>query len=163
MTPDEYLDGIASRLRAASVDVSELAFSGTRAVVGYRSEFRLRWGATRLHLFTVAVSDPEITADGLAEFTEDVMKFAVGEKGRFKGFQSGVAAIPVQVSPTVSASAIGAAESKITKRFAAFAWPAVVDLSTGRVHSHKGRPAWGTIYTSWMHQQTELALQPFTP
>lgn len=163
MTPDQYLDGVAVRLRDAGVAVSEQEFGGTRAVVGYRSAFRARWVATRLHLFTIVVSEPEITVDGLGDFTEEALNFVIAKKGRFKGLQNGVAAIPVQISSNVSTGAAKAAESEIMRRFAAFAWPAVVDLSTGQVHSHVGRPAVGVVYASWMRQQTEIALQPFTP
>lgn len=159
MSPDEYLNGVADRLRADGASVTHEQFGGVDAFVGYRSQFRLRWMATKLNLFTVVVSQPSITADGLQQYAKDVLDFANSQKGRFRGLQNGVAAIPVQVGSEIETGAIAFAESKIVKRFAAFAWPAVVDLSTGGVHRHQGRVALGAVYASWMRQQTDLALK----
>lgn len=159
MSPEEYLSLIAERLRADGAEVTTEYFRGTPAVVGYRSEFRLRWMATKLNLFTVALAVPLVTPEKLKHFSEEVLDYATSQKGRFRGLQNAVAAIPVQIGSQVNPEAILSAETKLIRRFSAFAWPAVVDLSTGRVHSHQGRVAVGGIYASWMRQQTAVALK----
>lgn len=160
MSADEYLAGVAERLGAGGATVTTEYFRGVPAVVGHRSEFRLRWMATKLNLFTVAIATPSVSAESLRLFSEDVLDFATAKKGQFRGFQNGLAVIPVQVSEQVAPDAVALAESKIVKRFSAFAWPAVVDLSAGTVHRHQGRVAIGGVYASWMRQQTDLALTP---
>lgn len=163
MSPDEYLSLVAERLRADGAQVTTEYFRGVPAVVGYRPQFRLRWMATRLNLFTVVLPEPLITPERLKHFSEEVLDYATSQKGQFRGLQNGVAAIPVQVGSQVNPEAVEFAEGQLIRRFSAFAWPAVVDLSTGRVHSHKGRAIIGGIYASWMRQQTAIALKDFQP
>jgi len=158
MSPENYLRLVAERLQADGAKVSTELFRGVPAVVGYRPEFRLRWLATRLNLFTTVLHEPVVTPAALKQFAEDALDYATYQKGQFRGLQNGVAAIPVMIGSRVDPEAITLAETKLIKRFGAFAWPAVVDLSTGRVHSHQGRVAIGGIYASWMRQQTALAL-----
>lgn len=158
MSPDEYLNLVAERLQADGAKVSTELFRGVPAVVGHRAEFRLRWFATRLNLFTVVLPEAVVTPAGLKQFAEDALDYATSQKGQFRGLQNGVAAIPVMVGSQVSPEAITFAQSMLIKRFSAFAWPAVVDLSTGQVHSHQGRVVIGGVYASWMRQQTAMAL-----
>lgn len=160
MTPDEYLKIVVDRLHADGAEVTTEQIGGFSAVVGYRSKFRWRWIATRLHLFTIVVHEPVITAEGLAQFSEDALDYATSQKGTFRGIQNGVAAIPVQVGSQVSPAAVAAAESAIMRRFSAFAWPAIVDLSDSEVHSHQGSVDFGVVYASWMRQRTAAALSP---
>lgn len=162
MSPEEYLSLVAERLQADGAEVTTEQFRGVPAVVGYRPQFKLRWMATRLNLFTVVLPAGRVTPEGIKQFSEEVLDFATSQKGRFRGLQNGVAAIPVQISSQVTPEAIELAQSKLIRRFSAFAWPAVVDLSTGKVHSHRGRVAVGGIYASWMRQQTAVALKEFS-
>jgi hypothetical protein len=161
MSPEEYLTLVAERLQADGAAVTTEYFRGVPAVVGYRSQFRLRWLATRLHLFTIALSAPRVTPEGLKQFCEEALDFANSQKGRFRGLQNGIAVIPVQIASQINPEAITFAQTTLIRRFSAFAWPAVVDLSTGRVHSHQGRVLLGGIYGPWMRQQTAVALKDF--
>jgi hypothetical protein len=162
MSPEEYLSLVAERLQSDGAEVTTEYFRGVPAVVGYRSQFRLRWLATRLNLFTVVLPAVIVTPAGLKQFAEEVLDFATTQKGRFRGLQNGVAAIPVQVSAQVHPEAVNFAQSTLIRRFSAFAWPAVVDLSSGQVHRHRGRVALGGLYASWMRQQTAVALKDFS-
>lgn len=159
MSPEEYLSLVAERLQADGATVTSEKFRGVPAVVGYRPEFRLRWMATRLNLFTVVRPESVVTPAGLKAFAEDALNYAISQKGRFRGLQNGVAAIPVLIGSEVHPEAATFAQTKVVKRFGAFAWPAVVDLSTGQVHSHQGLVALGWSYASWMRQQTTVALK----
>jgi hypothetical protein len=159
MSPDEYLSLVAERLKADGAEVTTEYFRGVPAVVGYRSQFRLRWLATRLNLFTVVLPVGLVTPAGLKQFSEEVLDFATTQKGRFRGLQNGVAAIPVQVSAQVHPEAVAFAQTDLIRRFSAFAWPTAVDLSTGQVHNHQGRVLVGGLYSSWMRQQTAVALK----
>jgi hypothetical protein len=114
--------------------------------------------ATKLHLFTLAVSTPWATQQTLERFSNDALDFAAAKKGRLKGLQKGVAAIPVLVAEAVEPAAAEWARSALVRRYAAFAWPTVVDLHEGIVHQHVGSVTLGGIYASYMRQQITLAL-----
>jgi hypothetical protein len=163
MSPEEYIELVATRLRAEGAEVGTTEFRGVTALVGYRPKFRLRWMATRLNLFTVVIAEPVVTAQGLELFTNDALKYATSQKGRFRGLQNGVAAIPVLVGAQVDADAITYARTKLVRKFSAFAWPAAVDLSSGETYQHQGRVAIGGIYAGWMREQTAVALPKPTP
>ena len=105
MSPDEYLDAAARRLLDDGAQVSTHQLRGLTAVVGYRADFRWRWVATRLHLFTLLISVESVTSGGLEQLTNDALDFAVGQKGRFRGLQSGVAVIPVLIGSRVDTEA----------------------------------------------------------
>jgi hypothetical protein len=160
MSPDEYLDAAAGRLRVDGADVSTLQMRGLTALVGYRSDFRWRWMATRLNLFTVLINVPSVTASELELFANEALDYAVSQKGKFRGLQGGVAAIPVLIGSRVDPDAATFASTRLIRRFSAFAWPAAVDLSSQRSYHHQGRVAMGGVYASWMRQQTAVALPP---
>lgn len=126
------MEAIAERLQADGQEVGTADLPGGAAVIGYRADFRLQCVATKLHLFTVCVTVPVITGPDLERFAQDALEYAVQRRGAARGFQSGVAAIPIVVAQQVDESAAAVARTKIVKRWAAFAWPAVVDTSTVR-------------------------------
>jgi hypothetical protein len=158
MSPEEYTAIVAQRLESDGATVSTQPFRGGPALVGYRPKFKLQWMATRLNLFTVVVSQPSVTAAALEEFSQEALAYALGQKGTFRGLQNGVAVIPVMLGTQVAPDAAAMARDKLIRKFSAFAWPTVVDLSTGTVHRHQGRVLVGGIFASWMRQQTKVAL-----
>lgn len=159
MTPDEYVNAIAGRLQADGVELSTADVGGLRCMIGYRSQFKVQWMATKLHLFTVvAPTELRITAEGLEGFSNAALDFAINWKGGLMGLQVGVAAIPIMVSPNVDASAASYALSTLVRRFSAFAWPAVIDTSLGQSYSHEGAVMIGGIYSKFMRKNTNLAL-----
>jgi hypothetical protein len=158
MSPEDYLALVDARLRADGAAVTTEQLPNEQALVGYRSQFRLRWMATKLNLFTIVISTPVATDQELKQFSSDVLDFAAQQKGRFRGLQTGVAAIPVLVAETVEPAAAERARSTLVRRFGAFAWPTVVDLQAGCVHRHIGPVALGGMYASWMRQQIAVAL-----
>jgi len=164
MSPDEYLELVASRLRADAAEVSTEQIGGLTTLVGYRSQFRLRWLATRLNLFTVVGSVPTVTVGVLEQFTNDTLDYAISRKGKFRGLQNGVAAIPVLIGERIEPEAAAFATATLVRRFSAIGWPAAVDLTSSQVHRHGGHVFLGGIYAGWMRQQTAIALtEPVAP
>jgi hypothetical protein len=157
-TMEDYLTVAASRLTADGAAVSSGRIGGLDAVVGYRSQFRLAWMATRLHLFTVIAAKPEVSGGDLSAFVDAALDHAKAAKGQWRGLQSGVAVIAALIGQQVDPSVAAFARHQLVRKFAAVAWPAVVDLSTGQVHSHQGRVAIGGIYAHYLRQQTAIAL-----
>ena len=154
----QYVDDISTRLRAAGYEVELRAIGGMPALTGYRSDFRLRWVASRLHTFVTVRSVPVVTAGELEAFAQASLEYTKAAKGAMRGVQSGVAAIAVLVGDRVEEDAAQYARTQLVRNFAAFAWPVTVDLSTGERSSHRGRPTLGAVFTGWMRQQIATAL-----
>ena len=75
------------------------------------------------------------------------------KKGRFRGLQNGVAVIPATVASEVQPAAIEVATGQLIRRWAAFAWPTLVDTSAGHVYRHEGQVTIGGLYANWMRLQ----------
>lgn len=158
MSADEYTKEIASRLRADGAEVTTESIGDLTTLVGYRSQFRLRWMATRLNLFTIVGTVPLVTVAGLERFTNDAIDYAISQKGQFRGLQNGVAVIPVLLGERIDPEAATFAKDRLVRRFSAIGWPATVDTTSGHVYKHEGRVLLGGIYASWLRQQTAIAL-----
>ena len=157
MHPEQYLHLAAQAMQADGSAVSQVALPGGPALVGYQSEFKLRWMATKLHLFTVMVAVPAATPQGLDALNRDALDHAKRAKGRLRGAQTGVAAIPVLVATHVTPEARAAVQAAPKKEFAAFTLPAIVDLSAGEVLSYQGTAFLGFVYASWMRKRRDAA------
>ena len=153
MSPEEYLDQAAQLLVADGSSVSRVGLPGGTALVGYRAQFKLRWVATKLHLFTVYYPTQTATPEQLAPLGRDGVEYAKRTKGSLRGLQSGVAVIPVLVGATATEPAVAMAAQRPEKEFAAFLLPALVDLGAGRRVSYEGRLLWGGIYAGWLRDR----------
>jgi hypothetical protein len=158
MHADDYVRMVAERLRGDGASVSWEDLSSGSALVGSKSQFRWRWAASKVNLFTVISAVPNVTASSLETYANEVLDFGVKKKGKFRGLQNGVGAIPALVSSDVEPEAIGTAKNTLIRHFGAFAWPVVVDLEAGRVYRHEGSVRIGGVYATWMRQQIAVAL-----
>jgi hypothetical protein len=153
MTPEDFLSNTRSRLKADGNSVSEGDLPSGPVTIGYQGKFRWMWIATKLNLFVVVATRPEATADGLTGLVSESIEYAKKTKGRLRGFQTGVAVMPILASITVTSDAIELANSRPVKGFAAMTMPAIVDLSTGEAHSYEGKLILGAIYTTWLRER----------
>jgi len=144
-----YLASVESRLVADGCVTRWEDWFGVPVLVGRRADFRMRWMATNLHLFTVAAAVPEITPQSVDTFTTQVLTYAKKNKGGLPvGLQTGVAAFPLLVSERVDPAAVAWAEQQQRNRFACFARPVVVDSAQRYVGFYRGKPAIGRVYAS---------------
>ena len=60
MEPTEAVDRILQRSRAAGMECTEETLLGQRAIVARRSDFKLRWMATKLYTFVIAIGLPSL-------------------------------------------------------------------------------------------------------
>ena len=88
----------------------------------------------------------------------EALSYAKEKKGRLRGFQTGVAVMPVLASGTVAPGAIAMAQSRPTRGFAAFLMPAIVDLSTGGSYFYDGRIIFGAVYSHWLRERMTRVL-----
>ncbi|MFE3328930.1 levansucrase [Streptomyces sp. NPDC059176] len=152
-----YLELVEHRLAADGCAPRREQWEGGPVLVGRRADFRIRWAATRLHLFTVAATVPVVTVPVIETFTRQVLDHARANKGGLPvGLQTGVAAFPVLVGEWVDPAAMRWAEEQQRNRFACFARPVVVDVSQGRVGYYRGVPLVGRAYASHMLEKAAL-------
>lgn len=110
-------------------------------LAGHHSQFRMRWLATRLHLFIIAAVAPVVTVETLSRFTEAAMDYASQNKGGLPaGFQTGVAVFAALISDRVEPDAAAWA-SRQRLKFACVGRPAVIDTGTGQVRSGQAIPS----------------------
>src|SRR6266487_1010735 len=112
MNAEDYLRDAAGRLRDDGSEVSRVAMPGGTALVGYQSRFRIRWLATKVHLFTVLYPTVVATDSQLAALGQDAVSYAKATKGNLRGLQSGVAVIPALIAQTVTEPARAAATAR---------------------------------------------------
>lgn len=162
MLPEEYTAEAGRSMATDGSVVSQVQLAAGPAVVGYQSKFRFRWFATKLHVFTMVVAVPAVTAETLADVSQQALDYAKRTKGKLRGLQTGVAALPVLVTTEVAPDARAAAEARPPKAWAAIVLPEIVDLSSGQVHRYHGRLIWGAIYAAWLRERLDALPPPPT-
>ncbi|GGX76486.1 levansucrase [Streptomyces fructofermentans] len=149
-----YLAFVEQRMAADGCGTQWDNWGGAPVLVGRRAEFRLRWMATKLHLFTVAAAVPEITVPVISAFTDQVVQYAKNTKGGLPvGLQNGVGAFPLLVSDRVDPAAVHWAESQQRVKFACMTRPVVVDSSRQYVGMFRGKPLLGRVYASYFNEK----------
>lgn len=158
MATAQYLEALATRMAADNFAVSRVPLQSTTAVVGYQNRFRLRWFATRLHLFLVSGGLPEATAESVGGFMQEALEYGLDQQGQKRGLQKGVAIIPIAVSDDVRDDAVQMVTASPRKAFAVIATPIVVDGVTNMVYRYTGRTLWGGIYNAWLNERIATCL-----
>lgn len=160
MTPDEYLQGLRARLEADG-SAPQWEDGAAPFLIGHRSDFKLQWMATRMHVFTIAAVVPEVTVPVLDQFTEFALKTAIDrKKGLMRGLQTGIAVFPALISERADPTALERAARRQKVKFACIGRPTVVDTASGAVGTYRGRPMVGIIYASYLRSKS---LQYFPP
>lgn len=158
MHPQQYVQYAAQAMQADGNQVSSVALASGYAMVGYQSQFKLKWMATKVHLFTVVAPVPVATPEAVVGLTQESLDHAIRTRGNLRGLQTGVGVIPVLVSPHVTPEAWDFVQQSPKKEFAAFSLPAIVDLGRGEVVSYQRTPAIGAMYYGWMRKRRDAAL-----
>jgi hypothetical protein len=155
-TPEAYVEDVYARLAGDGCDPQWEDWDGP-VLVGHRSDFRLQWAATQLHLFTVVTAVPEVTLAQAQQFTVTAQQYAKDRKGGLpRGFQTGVAVFPALVSSRVDPAALEYAAHSQRVRFACLARPTVVDTQTGTVAAYRGNPVLGLLYAGHLRRKSQL-------
>ncbi|GII99696.1 hypothetical protein CLV28_1173 [Sediminihabitans luteus] len=141
MTPAEYLESAATRLTDAGCEVTHEAVGPVDALVGYQRTFALP-AMSRIHVVT-AMAHLDPTPENIAAWTRDVSQFSRGRTGALRGAQSGIGAFAVVVADQVTPEAVAAAQVKPKVEFAVRTQRVLVDLSTGEIHTFRGRLLFG--------------------
>ncbi|MFF5179274.1 levansucrase [Micromonospora sp. NPDC000316] len=148
-----YLTGAGERLRADGCEVRTEDWGGVPVLIGYRGDFKMRWMATKLHLFTIAAPATLVTAAALQTFTATATDYVLARKGQLRGFQNGVALFPALVGTQIDPAASAWATQGQQVKFAAVARPVAVDVSTGTASAYRGNPVLGIIYAAHLRSK----------
>ena len=143
-----YLTATAERLRADGCEVRTEDWGGVAVLIGYRADFKVRWMATKLHLFTIAAPATLVTADALQTFTATATDYVLARKGQLRGLQNGVAVFPALVGTQIEPAASEWAQEGQRVKFAAVARPVTVDVGTGTASAYRGNPMLGFVYAA---------------
>lgn len=153
MSPEDYIRGLEARLQADGC-APQWESTPTPFLIGCRSDFKLQWMASKLHLFTIAAIVPEVTVPLLDQFTEFAMTTAVDrKKGLPRGFQTGVAVFPTLISGRVDPAAQQHASEGQKLKFACIGRPTVVDTSSRTVATYRGNPILGLMYAAHLRKK----------
>ena len=141
-----YLDALSGRLAADGCAVTIETLGTQKITVGYKWQLK---ALTKLHVFTVATAPEHVNTTTVTQFVEAAVDMAKARKGLWRGAQSGVLVLPILVSPRVDPAAVAMMARAYPLNmggFAAMAHPAIVDVSTGAVHTFRGTRIWGFAY-----------------
>jgi hypothetical protein len=158
ISSDTYMSTVRDRLIADGCKITYETVGPAQALVGYRSDIK---ALSKMHLFIVVASVPEVNEATLRDFAHRVSDYAKAQKGALRGMQSGVLAFAVLVAPKVDdpAKEVAAQPFQLGMGgFAAMVQPAVVDLTEGRVHTFRGRRLWGAAFAGHLRKKSVLYL-----
>ena len=145
---------LVENARASGIRMDEIDLPGFgRVAVSYRRDFRWRWMATTLHVFTFVAPRPAATVPELDAFAAACADYAATSKpGLMRGLQTGSGAIPIVVMDAVPPEVRYCIGGKPTKRFAIISLPAVVDATTGEAFTAREQLVWGALYDAHLRQ-----------
>ena len=147
----DVVQRIEASLATGGFKMTRDSVAGRQAVIGRQSTFRLRWVATRLHVFVlVAVFKSDATPEHLDRFLEEASQYAITLKGRLRGLQSGTCAVAVAVVDSAERAGEWAVKPH-GRRFAAMTYPVLVDLANKRVVRPE-RMLIGAVYVPYLRQ-----------
>lgn len=128
------------------------AFIGDVPVQVFRkSQFRLSWLATRLHVFAFVVDGVGVPTDRIPPLAESCRKLAISRKGGLAlGLQTGVAAMPFFTVTNASPELAEWASAPQPVRFAAILYPVITAQDTGSVLRRTTPQRLGRIYEGYL-------------
>jgi hypothetical protein len=120
-----------------------------------RSEFRLAWMATRIHVFLFVVELTEVPPDGLISLAKESRRWAKRHKGGLPaGLQTGSVAMPVFIVPEIGGLRDWA-DSPQPKAWGSGSFPIVIS-SDGRDAAYRRNSAmYGVVYERFLRQLAE--------
>jgi len=157
--PDAYLAALGDRLTADGCETDSAEWAGTRVLVGRRSDKKLSWFGTRVHLFTIAAAVPNVDVAILSDFTGWAMSYAKQHKGRGLPVSYGnvITVFPVLVGGAVHPAAKEWARADMRlMELAVASRPVVVDTSTAEVALYRGKPLHGRMFVKHTLEKADL-------
>ncbi|MEU9987103.1 hypothetical protein AB0E10_09905 [Streptomyces sp. NPDC048045] len=157
---DVYLEAVRGRLAADGCGVTATTWAGHRVLIGSRSDRRLRWFGTKVELFVLATTVPEVDKASIAEFTRWALNYVRGVHGGLPGARNAAMVLPALVSGTVQPSAEDwAAQDARVVGTSVVGWPVTARTTTSRVTRvtmYRGRVAYGGMFKRHVLEKASL-------
>ncbi|MDR1209026.1 MAG: hypothetical protein LBK41_01750 [Clostridiales bacterium] len=151
MTFEQYKSVVRGKLPPARITREERGY-----LTAYEEFFKVEWLLTKLKITSFVTYAPAVDAAWLRAYSEDCLKTAIKTSpGLPRGWQNGVVSCAVAASERVSPDAAAFASARPSKHYSAFEYPAVFDLSNGRLLFYRGSIAWGSLYEGFLRNYME--------
>ena len=153
---NDLVKAIVERLKQDGFNFSEDTVDQLDVLVGESKKFKVSWFATQLNLFTIIATPEEVSEEAVSSFCASALDYAIKHNaGLPRGMQSGVACFPLMISPSISVEAEKWVQKKSRKRFAAFAFPVLLDTSDKIPVYYKKTPVLGGMYYKFFRKFVE--------
>jgi hypothetical protein len=161
MQPAEAIEVLGTRLTSAGYKTGQATIAGCDALVARRSNFRLKWWATRLHSFVVPFVTPELDEQLAEELTAAAQQHAIEHKGGLpRGLQTGTATVVVFLSKAERPVVRSWFARQPEHRNAALRFPVLAELATGALTYFEGRMPLGWVYAEHLRGVVEGIVRP---
>jgi len=138
---------IGLRLAGSGFTQQRVKIAGHDALVARRSDFRLKWVATRLHTFVMVFHVTDLDEQLAEELTAAAQRYAIRHKrGLPRGLQTGSAAVAVFLSHEPQPALHQWFADTPKHRFAALRFPVLVELEPPTLTYFQGRARTGAVY-----------------
>lgn len=115
-----------------------------------RADFRLRWGAIRLHTSVFLFALEGLTQRDAKALTTSARQYAIDHKTGLKaGMGTGTLSVPVFLCANADDAAKRWFTHELAPVFAAMALPVLLDLETGSLFYYRGQWGSGFIFRSY--------------
>jgi hypothetical protein len=143
----------AALVAAGFTEDAGTAIKEGTAQVFRKSQFRLSWLATRLHVFAFVVDAAGVPTDQIPQIAESCRQHGISRKGGLaRGLQTGVAAMPFFTVDHASPELTEWASSPQPVRFAAILYPVIMAQDTNRVLRRTTPQRLGRIYEGYLSE-----------
>jgi hypothetical protein len=161
MERPEALERLDHALALGGFETRSVDIAGHGALVGRRSDFRWRWFGTRLHTFVVVFTLADLPKALADELTEAAQQYSIDEKGGLpRGFQTGVATIPVFVINGADDETREWFRVKPKPRFASVRFPVLVELKNPTPAHFEGQMMIGRVYLGHLRRIVDDVIAP---
>jgi hypothetical protein len=150
---------LADRLIADGCETTWAEWEGRRTLIGRRSDKKVQWFGTRVHMFTVAAAVPSVDVTSLSDFTGWAMQYAKQHKG--KGLPVSYGNVITVFPVLVGASADPAAKEWATQdmrllELAVASRPVVIDTGAAEVSLFRGKRLHGRMFVKHTLEKADL-------
>ena len=146
MKPKEYIQKISKKFSDDHLKVSNEEINGINTIVGYKTEFRWSWFATKLHIFGMVGTIDKITKQDIDKFSKACIEHGERNMKGMRGMQQGAVSFAVLASDNVQQDAIDWVKEPSPKHFALMEFPVIYDLKEDKLYYCEKTPMWGAIY-----------------
>ena len=156
METKKYIQKISKKILDDNLKVSNEEINGVKTIIGYKTEFRWSWFATKLHIFSIVGSVDKISKQDIDKYSEACLKYGKRNMKGTRGMQQGAVSFAVLASKNVEKEAKEWVQQIPPKHFALMEFPVIYDLKEDKLYYCEKTPTWGSIYFKFFRNFTKM-------